>query len=91
MSPGFQWSSRAVTVLPFTLIFSTLALPISLGQGSGFKNLEELFVSVQSLAISFPTILVDLEIVGECLGEVGLFKHSPLVTAPCLLAEGNFF
>ena len=28
---------------------------------------------------------------GECLSEVGLFKHSPLVTAPCLLAGDNFF
>ena len=34
---------------------------------------------------------MDLDIVGEWLGEVGLFKHSPLVTAPCLLAGGNFF
>ena len=54
-------SSKAVTVLPFTMIFSSLALPISLAQGSGFKKFEDgLF-----LAISFPTIWVDLEIVGE--------------------------
>ena len=81
-------SSKALTVWPFILIFSSLALPISLAHGSGFKNFEEgLF-----LAISFSTILVDLEeIVGEWLGEVGLFKHSLLVTAPHLLAGGNFF
>ena len=78
MSNYVTWlpvSSKAVTVWPFILIFSSLALPISLAHGSGFKNFEEgLF-----LAISFSTILVDLEeMVGEWLGEVGLFKHSSL-------------
>ena len=82
-------SSKAVTVLPFTMIFSSLALPISLGQGSGFKTLEKLFLSVEFLAIPLPPILVELEMVGECLGEVGLLKHSLPVTAPCLLARDN--
>ena len=31
-------SSKAVTVFPFTIILSSLALPINLVQGSGFRN-----------------------------------------------------
>ena len=83
LAPSVQQSCHCMAIY---LIFSSLALPISLAHGSGFKNFEEgLF-----LAISFSTILVDLEeIVGEWLGQVGLFKHSPLVTAPCLLAGGQ--
>ena len=85
LAPSVKQSCHCMAII---LIFSSLALPISLAHGSGFKNFEEgLF-----LAISFSTILVDLEeIVGEWLGEVGLFRHSPLVTSPCLLAGGSFF
>ena len=43
------------------------------------------------LAIFLPPILVYLEMVGECLGMMGLFMHSLPVTAPCLLAWDNSF
>ena len=59
-------SSKVVTVLPFTVILSSLALPISLAQGSGFKNCVDLLLSIVFLAIFLPPILVDLEVVGDC-------------------------
>ena len=57
--------------------------------GLDLKNLEELLHSLELLAIFLLPILVDLEMVGECLGEVGLFMHSLPVTASCLLAWDN--
>ena len=58
-------SSKVVTVLPFTVILSSLALLISLAQGSGFKNCVDLLLSIVFLAIFLPPILVDLEVVGN--------------------------
>ena len=63
----------------------------SLAQGSGFKNFVDLLLSMAFLAIFLPPIFVDLEMVGECLGVVGLFMHSLPVTAPCLLAWDSSF
>ena len=64
-----------------------IGLPISLVQGSGFRNLE----GVSLLAIFLPPILVALEMVRECLCAVGLFMHSLPETAPCLLAWDSSF
>ena len=75
-------SSKAVTVLTFTVIFSSLALPISQAQGSGFTNYAGVLLLMVFLAIFLPPILVDLEMMGEILDVVGLFMHSLPVTAP---------
>ena len=64
---------------------------ISLAQGSGFKNFVGVLLLMVFLAILLPPILVDLEMVGECLGVMGLFMHSLPVTAPCLLAWDSSF
>ena len=89
MSLGFQCPARLS--LYCQVIFSSLALPISLAVGSGFKNFVGVLLLMVFLAIFLPPILVDLEMVGECHGEVGLFMHSFPVTAPCLLAWDSSF
>ena len=74
--------------MPFTVILSSLALPINLVHGSGFRNLAGVLLL---LAILLPPILVALEMVRECLYVVGLFMYSLPETASCLLAWNSSF
>ena len=87
-------SSRAVTGCPLMKIWSSLALPTNFAQRSAWvystcpTNDCASFPHVADFALM---LLFSLGFsVGECLfSPWGLFKHSPLGTALCLLKWGN--